>query len=77
MRAQEFIDNLKKNNGIKNKDLVNDLTILFKIKKYEMDINSIIFFFDFFQKDNPTWNQKLDKKKFENLFSKKENKKEK
>ena len=76
MRAQEFIDNLKKYYGIKNKDLVNDLTILFKIKKYEMDINSIIFFFDFFQKDNPTWNQKLDKKKFENLFSKKENKKE-
>ena len=75
-RAQEFIDNLKEYFRIENKDLINDLTILFKIKKYEMDINSIIFFFEFFQKDNPNWNQKLDKKKFENLFSKKENLKE-
>ena len=75
-RAKEFIDNLKEYFGIKKQDLINDLTILFKIKKYEMDINSIIFFFEFFQKDNPKWNQKLDKKKFENLFRKKENAKE-
>ena len=75
-RAQEFIDNLKNYFEIKNADLINDLTILFKIKKYEMDINSIIFFFEFFQKDNALWNQKLDKKKFENLFRKKENEEE-
>ena len=75
-RAQEFIDNLKNYFRINSEDLINDLTILFKIKKYEMDINSIIFFFDFFQKDNEAWNKKLNKKKFENLFRKKENVKE-
>jgi len=37
-----------------------------------MDIISIIFFFEFFQKDNDIWNKKLDKKKFENLFRKNE-----
>jgi len=70
-RAQEFIDNLKEYYGIKNKDLINDLTIIFKIKKYEMDINSIIFFFEFFQKNDDNWNQKLNKKQFENIFRKK------
>ena len=76
-RVQKFIDeDLKKFFGITNKDLINDLNILFKIKKYEMDIKSIIFFFEFFQKDNSIWNQKLDKKKFENIFRKKENEQE-
>ena len=73
-KVQEFIDyDLIKYFGITNKDLINDLNIFFKIRKYEMDINSIIFFFEYFQKDNPVWNQKLDKAYFENLFRKKEN----
>ena len=33
-----------------------------------MDINSIIFFFEYFQKDNKDWNNKLDKEKFKDLF---------
>ena len=28
-------------------------------KKYELDINSIIFFFENFEKDNNNWNEKL------------------
>jgi len=91
-RAIEFIDNLKDYFGLVDKNkkdkkeysgLIKDLTILFKIKKYEMDINSIIFFFDLFptdnkqyKKDNELWDKKLDKKKFENLFRKKENEEE-
>jgi len=71
-RLQEFINYLKNYFCIKNKDLINDILILFKSKKYEMDIISIIFFFEFFQKDNDIWNKKLDKKKFENLFRKNE-----
>ena len=53
---------------IKDKNLIDELTILFKIEKYKMDINSIIFFFEYFQKDNKEWNNKLDKEKFKNLF---------
>ena len=76
-RVQEFINyDLKKYFGITNNDLIKDLNILFKIKKYEMDIKSIIFFFDFFQKDNSIWNQKINKTKFENLFNRKENRQE-
>ena len=76
-RPQEFIDNLKNYFGITNKDLINDLSILFNIKKYEIDINSIIFFFEFFQNNNNIWNLKLDKAKFEKLFRKKGNEKKK
>ena len=73
-RVQEFINyDLIKYFGITNNDLINDLNIFFKIKKYEMDINSIIFFFEFFQKHNSIWNQKINKTEFKNLFSRKEN----
>ena len=45
---------------ITDKNLIDDeLTILFKSKKYELDINSIIFFFENFEKDNNNWNEKL------------------
>ena len=42
--------------------MIDELTILFKIKKYEMDINSIIFFFEFFEKNNNKWNKRLSQK---------------
>ena len=55
-----------------NTDLINDLTILLKTKKYEMDINSIFFFFENFELDNKDWNDKLPpidyKKKWEENF---------
>ena len=45
---------------ISNTNLIEELTIFFKSKKYELDINSIIFFFkNYFQKDNKEWNDKL------------------
>ena len=71
-KAKKLIDDMIKYYGIKNKDLIDDLTILFKTKKYEMDINSIIYFFEFFQINNDSWNNKLSKK-YKNL-SKKNNK---
>ena len=47
------------------KNLMNELTILFKAKKYENDINGIIFFFEYFQKDNEKWNKLLTKKDYQ------------
>ena len=32
-----------------------------------MDINSIIFFFEYFEKDNKEWNEKLSKEKYQDL----------
>ena len=59
---------------MENKQLISELTILFKSKKYELDINSIIFFFEnYFQKDNKDWIEKLPpinyKKKWEEDFN--------
>ena len=67
-RAKDFIENMISYYDIKDKNLIDELTILFKIEKYKMDINSIIFFFEYFEKDNKEWNNKLDKEKFKNLF---------
>ena len=68
-RAKEFIQNFEDYYDIKNKikdekkykTLINELTILFKSKNYQVAINSIIFFFEYFQKDNVDWNKKLSK----------------
>ena len=57
--AQKFIDNLKQHFGITNEKLIDDLNILFKSKKYELEINSIIFFFQFFENENTDWNNKI------------------
>ena len=57
--AEKFIDKLKQHFGIDNEKLIDDLNILFKSKKYELEINSIIYFFQFFEKDNPDWNSKI------------------
>ena len=65
-RAKKFIDNMINYYRITNQNLIEDLTILFKTKKYEMDINSIIYFFEFFQINNDSWNNKLSKK-YKNL----------
>ena len=45
--AKNFINDLEKYYDIKNKELINELTILFKSKKYELDIKSIKFFFKY------------------------------
>ena len=58
-RSKEFIKNLIKHYDIKDENLIDELTILFKSKKYEMDIKSIKFFFEYFEKDNVEWNNKL------------------
>ena len=64
-RSQELIKNLidyyqiDVKNDKDNKELIDNLTILFKSKKYEMDIKSIIFFFEYFEKGNTEWNNKL------------------
>ena len=65
-RAQEFIGHMISYYEIKDEHLIDELTILFKIKKYEMDINSIFFFFEFFEKNNDKWNENLSQK-YQNL----------
>ena len=47
---------------IKEKTLLNELTLIFKSKKYEIDLKSIIYFFESFQKNNKDWNMKLSDK---------------
>ena len=67
-KAQQFIQDLTKYYKLEdNKDLIEKLTILFKSKKYEKDINGIIFFFSYFQKDNQEWNEKLSKEKYKDI----------
>ena len=67
--ANIFIENLKKYYKISNTNLIDELTILFKSKKYELDIKSIIFFFEnYFDKDNKEWNEKLPKVGFEKYW---------
>ena len=48
-RSKEFIKNLTDYYNIEDENLIDELTILFKSKKYEMDIKSIIFFFEYFE----------------------------
>ena len=69
-KAQKFIKDLKKHYKIEDEKLIDKLTILFKSKKYEKDINSIIFFFSYFQKDNQKWNEKLSEEKYKDLSEK-------
>ena len=64
-RARNFIETLKNYFNIKDKNLMNELTILFKAKKYEIDINGILFFFEYFQKDNQIWNKLFPKKDYQ------------
>ena len=61
-KAKKFIEQMVNFFKIKEKALTNDLTIIFKSKKYEIDLKSIIYFFESFQKDNNDWNNKLSSK---------------
>ena len=65
-KANKFIKNFVEYYNISNPETIDELTILFKSKKFENDINSIIFFFNYFEKDNDSWNKKLSKD-YENL----------
>ena len=40
------------------KNLIKDLTILFKIEKYKFDIDSMIFFFECLRKKDENWEKK-------------------
>ena len=58
--AENFIEKLKTDYKVTNSKLRKELNILFKSKKYELDINSIIFFFNYkFEKDNIEWNKMM------------------
>ena len=66
-KANDLIRQIKKYfkiNETDKKELIKDLSIIFKSKKYEIDLKSIFFFFENFQKDNKEWNKNLifDKK---------------
>ena len=60
-----LIKNFKNYYNINDQLFVEDLAIFLSTKKYEIDINSIIFFFKFFEKDNNNWNKLIEK--YENL----------
>ena len=66
-KANKFVNDLKKYYKLNNEDLIEKLTILFKSKKYEKDINSIIFFFSYFEKNNKKWEEQLSKEKYKDL----------
>ena len=58
--AKDFIEDLKRHYNINNENLIDELNILFNTKKYDLEINSIIFFFKNFPKDNfDDWNNKI------------------
>ena len=65
----KLIEDIKNYYNINNQKLINELNILFKSKIYEKHINSMIFFFDFFEKDNNDWNNKLSDK-YKNISQK-------
>ena len=66
-KTNTFIEQIKNYFKIKeNSLLIKELTIIFKSKKYEMDLKSIIYFFESFQKDNKDWNSELSSK-YKNL----------
>jgi hypothetical protein len=68
-RAEDFFKTLKTyfkiGDSPENKETMNDLTLLFNSKKYELDLKSIIYFFNCLNKDDK-WNKNLSKT-YENL----------
>ena len=64
-RSKEFFKTFKQYFNItespENKDLIEDLNILFNSKKYELDLESIIYFFNCLKKDDK-WIKDLSKK---------------
>ena len=71
-KANDFIIKLIQYCEIENNtELIDELTILFKCKRYELDINSIIFFFEnYFEKDNKEWNDKIPPFNYERSWEK-------
>ena len=68
-RANDFIKELINYCEISNTNLIDELTIFFKSKIYELDINSIIFFFEnYFEKDNKDWNDRLPPTDYKNKW---------
>jgi hypothetical protein len=65
-KANAFIKKFIDFFNITNDKTKDELTILFKSKKFEKDINSIIFFFKYFETDNKDWNSKLSSE-YENI----------
>ena len=65
-KSQELIRDFKNFYNISNSTLIEEITILFHAKKYESDINSIIFFFKYFCE----YNNLLSNEKYENISSK-------
>ena len=55
-KANKFIEDMKNYFDIRDQDLINKLIIIINSKKYEIHIQSIIFFFRSFQLDNKMWN---------------------
>ena len=49
--ANNFIEKLKKLYMINDNNYIDEITILFNTKKYDLEINSIIFFFEYFQNE--------------------------
>ena len=60
--AQKYVQDFINYFDLTNYNLKDDLVVIFMRKKYELDINSIIFFFSYFEKDNKSWNEKLSEK---------------
>ena len=64
-KSNEFIERMIDYFEIKDKNgMIKELTLIFKSKKYEKDLKSIIYFFDNLKKDNSKdeWNKKLSSK---------------
>lgn len=58
-RSEQFFKNFKEYFKIgENKELLENIIILFNSKKYELDLKSLVFFFDNFPEDKK-WNKKL------------------
>ena len=68
-KSAEFYNNFIKYYEIKDENLIDTLLII-KCKRYEIDINGMIFFFSNFETDNKIWNEKLSKEEYENLSKK-------
>jgi hypothetical protein len=61
-KADQLISQIKDSFQIQEKtELIKDLTIIFKSKKYEMDLNSIIYFFQNFNPKDINWNKNFPK----------------
>ena len=61
LKIELFIHQIRDYFDIREENLIKDLKIIFKSKKYEMDLKSIIFFFEIFNQNDKKRNQILSK----------------